>query len=196
MTTDGPIHILVDSTGLGVYGGSASPPTDRRAWRKLHLAVDADTAEGLASELTTHRSRDASQVEELLKHIDEELASFTGDGAYDVSPVYDAVTAHRSGQQTRIAIPPRRNAQSSRFGRSPRDNNIRWIGADGRPRWQKESGYTRRSLIEAAASRYKRIIGRRLRGRTPSSQRTKARIACAVLNVMTRLSMPDSSRAA
>ena len=196
MTTDGPIHVLVDSTGLRVHSGNALPPTDRRAWRKLHLAVNADTAEILASEVTTHRSRDASQVSELLDPINNDLASFTADGAYDVTRVYDAIAAHRSQRETRIVIPPRRNAQLSRFGTSQRDTNIRWIGAVGRRRWEKESEYTRRSLVEAAISRYKRLIGRRLQSRTLPSQLTEARIGCAVLNRMTRLGMPDSCRAA
>ena len=93
-------------------------------------------------------------------------------------------------------IPPRRNAQLSRFGKSQRDENIRWIAAVGRRRWENESGCTRRSLVEAAISRYKRLIGRRLRSRALPTRRTEVRIACAVLNRMTRLGMPDSYRAA
>lgn len=58
-------------------------------------------------------------------------------------------------------------------------------------RWQKVSGYTRRSLIEAALSRYKRIMGQRLRSRTTLSQQTEVRIACSILNRMTELGMPD-----
>ncbi len=60
---------------------------------------------------------------------------------------------------------------------SQRDHNIRLIRTIGRRRWQKESGYTRRSLVETAIYRYKTIIGRRLRARTLSCQRTEVRIA-------------------
>jgi hypothetical protein len=42
--------------------------------------------------------------------------------------------------------------------------------------------------------RYKMIIGRSLRARTLPSQKTEARIACPVLNRMTRLGMPMSQR--
>ena len=62
----------------------------------------------------------------------------------------------------------------------------------GRLGWQKAVGYGRRSLGETAVSRYKTIIGRSLRARTPSSQKTEARVACSVLNRMTRLGMPVS----
>ena len=44
--------------------------------------------------------------------------------------------------------------------------------------------------------RYKTIIGRGLRARTLPSQKTEARVACSVLNRMTRLGMPVSQRIA
>jgi hypothetical protein len=44
----GPLHVLIDSTGLQVYGAGQWLETkhgakSRRTWRKLHLAVDAAT---------------------------------------------------------------------------------------------------------------------------------------------------------
>ena len=66
----------------------------------------------------------------------------------------------------------------------------------GRMGWQKAVGYGRRSLGETAVFRYKTIIGRSLRARTLSSQKTEAQVACSVLNRMTRLGMPVSQRIA
>ena len=40
------------------------------------------------------------------------------------------------------------------------------------------------------------IIGRRLRARTLPGQKTEAKVACSVLNRMTRLGMPVSQRIA
>ena len=82
----GPIHLLVDSTGLRLCGPGEwliekHGTQRRRAWRKLHIGVDAQTGEILASELTTSDVDDGSQVEPLLDQ--SPLASFTGDGAYD-----------------------------------------------------------------------------------------------------------------
>jgi hypothetical protein len=45
-----PIHILIDSTGLRIHVGHVQKPPRNRAWRKLHLAVDADTGEIVASD--------------------------------------------------------------------------------------------------------------------------------------------------
>jgi hypothetical protein len=66
----------------------------------------------------------------------------------------------------------------------------------GRLGWQKAVGYGRRSLGETAMFRYKTIIGRGLRARTLPAQKTEARVACSVLNRMTRLGMPVSQRIA
>jgi hypothetical protein len=43
---DGPPHVLIDSTGLRVYGAgqwleAKHGAKSRRKWRKLHLAMDA-----------------------------------------------------------------------------------------------------------------------------------------------------------
>ena len=48
LATDRPIHLLIDSTGLRVHVGHLRTPPRNRAWRKLHLAVDADTGEIVA----------------------------------------------------------------------------------------------------------------------------------------------------
>jgi len=192
----GPIHILVDSTGLKVHRGNRFPsePRNRRSWRKLHLAVNFASGEIVASALTNHGVNDATQVPNLLDQIPAELASLTADGAYDSYKVYDAAETHSSERSPRVIIPPRRNTRSrkkSGIGGGQRVDTIRKIEEIGRRRWQKESGYTRRSLVEAAISRYKRIMGGRLRSRTTVSQQTEVRIGCSVLNRMTQLGMPD-----
>ena len=60
--THGPLHLLIDSTGLKIHVGHLRKPPRNRAWRKLHLAVDADSGQIVASELTHHRIRDATPV--------------------------------------------------------------------------------------------------------------------------------------
>lgn len=73
---------------LEKHGGTA-----RRSWRKLHLAVDPDTGEILASDLTTTEDGDASLVGPLLDQIARPIGAVLADGAYDGEPVYRAVTA-------------------------------------------------------------------------------------------------------
>lgn len=56
-----PLHLLVDSTGLKLCGAGewlveTHGTERRRAWRKLHLGVDAATGQIVAAALTSKRS--------------------------------------------------------------------------------------------------------------------------------------------
>ncbi len=77
-----------------------------------------------------------------------------------------------------------------------RDRHLQRLAKKGRMGWQKAVGYGKRSLVETAFYRYKVLIGRSLRARTLSAQKVEARIACQVINRMTRLGMPISQKVA
>jgi transposase len=166
-----------------------------RTWRKLHLAVDPDTGEILASELTTTEDGDASQVGLLLDQISGPIASVTADGAYDGDPVYRPV-AERDPAAA-VIIPPRSTAVPSNTAETaptPRDRHLRMIQERGRRGWQKAINCGRRSLGEVAMMRYKTVIGRRLHARTLPMQPAEAAAGCKVINIMTCLGMPVSQR--
>jgi len=196
--------VVIDATGLKVYGAGEwlvekHGERGRRSWRKLHLAVDPSTGEILASELTTTEEGDASQVGPLLDQIPGSIASVMADGAYDGEPVYRAVAERQPDPPVAVIIPPRATAvPSTEAGTIPsqRDEHIQMIRDTGRMGWQKVVGYSRRSLGETVMFRYKAIIGRGLRARTLPAQKSEARVACSVLNQMTRLGMPVSQRVA
>ena len=192
-----PLHLLVDSTGLKIYGeeewldqkhGIRSHPR----WRKLHLGIDAVTHEIVASELTTDDVSDVSQMPALLDQINVEIASMTADGAYDREAVYDAVAERHP--EAAVIIPPRATAVPNKSTTTQRDRHIAEIEAHGRMGWQRRSGYNRRSLAETAMCRYKTVVGRRLRARTLPNQRTEPNIGCNVLNGMTTLGMAATVR--
>ncbi len=108
----GPIHVVVDSTGLKVFGEGEwrtrkHGVSKRRTWRKLHLAVNPDTQEIEAEVLTENSGHDADQVEDLLEQIQTAIDSCAGDGAYDQWKVYETLVA----EQIEPIIPPRRNAK-------------------------------------------------------------------------------------
>ena len=188
-----PLHVLVDSTGVKIYGEAEWLDQKQRArstrrWRKLHLAVDADTHEIVAVELTTDDVGDVSMISDLLDQIEDPVGSMTADGAYDGQMVYDAVTQRHL--EAKVIIPARSTAVLSEPPTSQRDQHLQTIAEHGRISWQRSSGYGRRSLVETAMYRYKTIIGRRLRARTLPNQQTEAKIGCNVLNHMTNLGMP------
>src|SRR5947209_5789616 len=83
-----PVDIVIDSTGLKIYGAGEwqaekHGERGRRTWRKLHLAVNPDSGEILASELTTNQVGDISMVWPLLNHIPRSLDPVTDADAYN-----------------------------------------------------------------------------------------------------------------
>src|SRR3954451_16187917 len=67
----GPMHLLVDSTGLKLYGAGEwlvekHGAKRRRSWRKMHLGADPETGRIVAATLTDRDEDDASQVGPLL----------------------------------------------------------------------------------------------------------------------------------
>ncbi|MGM4986078.1 IS5 family transposase [Rhizobium sp. 11_C7_N12_5] len=195
----GHVHVLIDSTGLEIYGAGKwleekHGAKSRRNWRKLHLALDAGSGDIIAHVMTDQDAGDASQVEALLDQIDAPTGQFTADGAYDGSPTYDAVTWHSAGAM--VVIPPRANAVKGPDADplSQRDRHIAAINTDGRMKWQAATGYGKRSLVETAIGRYKSIIGYRLRARSFGAQQTEVSIGCAVLNRMLACARPKSVR--
>jgi hypothetical protein len=197
---DGPVHLLIDSTGLKVFGAGEwlqekHGAKARRTWKKLHLAVDADTGMIMASTLTRNDVGDPSQVAPRLDQIEATIASVTADGAYDGMPTYDVVAGH--GEDVRVIIPPHVTAVLSakaEHNPSQRDQHILSIAAHGRLGWQKETDYGQRALIETAMGRYKAIIGPCLRARSFPGQKAEAAVGVAVLNRMLDTGRPDSVR--
>ena len=201
-STTAPVHVLIDSTGLKVYGAGEwqaekHGQRGRRTWRKLHLAVNPSSGEILASELTTNEVGDPSMVGALLDQIPGAIASVTADGAYDGEPVYRAIAARQPDSAPAVIIPPRVTAvpnSTADIAPSLRDQHIQTIQEKGRRGWQKAVSYGQRALVETAMFRYKTLIGPQLRARTLTTQKTEARIACSVINRMTQLGMPVSQR--
>ena len=98
--TKEPMHWVVDSTGLKVYGEGEWKVrkhgwTTRRTWRELHLGINADTQEIVAHQLTLAYADDARQLKLLLRQIDTPIASCYADGAYDRWHVHRLWPIHR-----------------------------------------------------------------------------------------------------
>jgi len=195
----GAIHLVLDSTGLKVYGEGEWKVrkhgySKRRTWRKLHLAVDEATGEIEAEVLTEARVDDAEETGALLAQTRAKIEQMSADGAYDKEKVYQA--AMDKGV-TKITVPPRRDAvlwAETPTTPHPRNANLQRVWKVGRNTWKEESGYHRRSLAETAMFRFKTIFGDHLSAREEQRQKTEARIKCAALNRMTRLGMPESYR--
>ncbi len=202
LPSPGPIHLVVDSTGLELFGqgewNAVKHGRTRRNWRKLHLAVDAGTGEIAAHVLTDGSADDAMQVPLLLRDVEGHIASVTADGANDGDPAYQAVAARQRQSPPDLIIPPRASAVLSTDNpdaQSPRDRHIRLMAERGRIGWQRATGYGRRNHAETAMGRYKHLIGPRLRARTLSGQQGEVAIGVSVLNRMIQTGKPVCVRA-
>ena len=194
----GPIDLVMDSTGLKVFGDGEWKfrkygASKRRTWRKVHLAINPQTHE-IEAEVTTENSgHDADQVESMLKQVSRPVKKVYGDGGYDKWKVYDALAK----RDITPIIPPQRNAKIKQHGNSdapplPRDVAIRGIRDLGRRAWKVEVGYHERSLAETAMFRMKTTFGGELKNRLLETQQTEVRLRCKILNRFTALGLPRS----
>jgi hypothetical protein len=195
-----PRHVVIDATGLKVYGVGEwhqwkHHVSRRRTWRKLHLGVDATTKEIVAVELTKSRVHDCQWLPSLLEQIPDPLGQGSGDGAYDTRACYEAVL-QRGATPTFV---PRRTAKPSATPdptgwRAARTHVLQQIKAQGRHVWWVLSGCTRRSIAENTIFRFKTLFGGRLWARGLDRQRAEVLVKCSVLNRMTQLGMPAAVR--
>ena len=188
-----PVHLRIDSSGVSVHVGQLRTPPKARDSRKLHLAVDEQTSDVVACELTSKRARDASRVASLVGQIERPLASAKADAAYDTGDVYKTLENHRAHRSPKVLIPPRKGAQLAldSAGTRQRNRNIRARSRVGKRKWYVASGYSRRSKVETTFHRYKAILGSAMRARGLASQRVEVRLGCKILNTMTALGIPD-----
>ncbi len=192
-------HLVIDSTGLKVYGEGewklrTHGASKRRTWRKLHLCLDAATGEIIVAAGSENSVSDCALFPEMVRLVEGEIEQVSADGSYDRRKVYAALNERAI---KRAAIPPRKGARIWQPGNSSkerliRDENLRLIRKKGRAKWKQEANYHQRSLAETGVFRFKTIFSDKLQSRKQANQFQEIIIKCAALNRMTHLGMPDS----
>jgi hypothetical protein len=202
--SDKPVQLVVDSTGLKIFGEGDwcqekhKTKRKRRSWRKLHLGLDLVSGEIVCADLTTDNVGDPTALPDLLDQVDGPVDRFLADGAYDGSPTSDLL-ATRFGSTIEVIIPPPKTAVlSPNAATDPtvRDGHIAKLSAQGRIAWQKTAGYNQRSRGETLMGRWKGVIGPKLKARAFGNQKTEAKIGVRILNQMTGLARPKFERTA
>ncbi|MEX3592002.1 MAG: IS5 family transposase [Burkholderia sp.] len=197
-----PIHLVVDSTGLKVYGEGEWKVrqhgySKRRTWRKVHLALNTNMGQVHAALMTNQNVADGDALAKLLDQIprEEQIDVIGGDGAYDTKPCHAAIAARSAIS----SIPPREGAAhglADMPGAAWRNGAVDAIACDGRREWKKDSGYHRRSLAENAMYRFKTLTGNCLWARHIAAQATSVAVRGGVINRMADLARPQSVRIA
>lgn len=193
----GPLHLLVDSTGIkaegeGEWNARKHGGPKRRLWRKIHIGVDEETLEIRAIEVTRSSIGDAPMLPDLLSQIppDQELGCVTADGAYVTRKCHDAIAARNA----HAVIPPRKNAKMWKpdtAGAKARNEAVRSSKYLGRALWRNLTGYHRRSRVETKMHCVK-LLGQRLSARDFDRQVAEIQIRAAILNGFTALGIPHT----
>ncbi|ANS87813.1 IS5 family transposase [Vibrio parahaemolyticus] len=187
-------HLAIDATGLKVYGEGEwkvkKHGTDgkRRVWRKLHLAVDTDTHEIIAAELTLSGVTDAEVLPNLLKQTRRTIKEISGDGAYDTRECHRAIRVKKAIS----LIPPREGAAFWEKGH-PRNLAVgcqKLYGSN--KKWKRKYGYHRRSLSETSIYRVKQLLGDSLTLRNYNAQVGETYAMIKALNKLTGIGMPET----
>src|SRR5215216_7906188 len=82
--SDRPRHLVVDSTGVKVYGEGEWKVrqhgiSKRRTWRKIHFCIDEATLEVLGAEASTNDLTDAEALTDILPDIPEQIEQVSAD---------------------------------------------------------------------------------------------------------------------
>jgi len=181
----GPLHLLIDSTGIKVEGewhARKHGGPKRRVWRKIHLGIDEQTLEIRAVEITGNHIGDAPVLPDLLSQIpaDEQIGSVTADGAYDTRKCHDAI----ADRGAHAVIPPRGNAkpwEPTTAGAIARNETLRASKNLGRAIWRNWSGHHRRSRVETKMH-YMKLLGQRLMVRDFDRQVAEVQVRIAIMN--------------
>ena len=204
-----PLHLVIDSSGLKVYGEGEwkvrqHGVSKRRTWRKLHLAVDEQTGQILAHRLTDKDTDDACQLPDLVQQVQQrgvKVSKASADGSYDTFDTYQYLIK----EQMEPIIPPRINAawwvdQNDTLLDHPRNRALEQIDQGGlnanRKQWKQDSGYHRRSKAENAFFRWKTIHGPGMYARKINNQQIEAAIKVAVLNRFIQIAPPIAVKVA
>jgi hypothetical protein len=193
--SQGPLYLLVDSTGIKVEGegewnARRHGGTKRRVWRKILIGIDEKTLGIRAAEFTTSDVGDAPMLPELLDQIthDQGISSVAPDGAFDTRKCHDVIAARGAV----AIIPPRKNAKPWKPDTAGAIAHIEALRASrrfGRTIWRRWSGYHRKSRAETKMHCVK-LLGQRLAARGFDRQVAEFQVRVAVLNGFSALGIP------
>jgi len=154
-----PITIAVDSTGVRVHkaGGWVEREHGRKKrYIKIHFAVNVQTREIVAIEVTTDDTHDSEVFPKLLEEAERhgKVVKVIGDGAFDSSEIYELLES----RGIEVVIKPRKNS------RTDTPSEARRVAVSlhrrlGHGVWAKIKGYGKRWSVETAYSTFKRTLG-------------------------------------
>lgn len=184
-------HVVIDATGLKIFGEGEwkirkHGKEKRRVWRKLHLAVDAQTQAIIAAEVSLESVGDNEVMGTLLNPLRRRIEQVSADGAYDTKACHKLL----KNKGIKAVIPPRSNAGYWSKGHI-RNEAVDALKAGSLSDWKQQHDYGKRSLAETAMYRYKQLISPPLTLRDYNAQVGEALAGVKAMNKMLSLGMPS-----
>ena len=157
--SDGPLVIAVDSTGVRVHraGGWVERSHGRKKrYVKVHFAINVETREVVAMEVTTDDVHDSEVFPRLLEEAESHgrVLKAYGDGAYGTGGVYEL----SESKGVEAVVKPRKNSRIDTPSEARR-RAVRLYRLLGHKRWVRLKQYGRRWSVETAYSTFKRAFG-------------------------------------
>lgn len=193
-----PTDIVIDATGVKIYGDGEwhreiHGVSKRKKWKKMTLGVCPKTHEILFNITADDSLGDISLFKMAFEYLPKSVKTVIMDGAGDTHEMYDLAEE----QSVKLIAPPRKGAVY-RIGvdRTRRDEYIKEIRKNGNDEralkeWKKKHGYHRRSLAETAISRFKGLLGAKLRSRGLMNQHNEMLLKCLMLNKINKNGLPQ-----
>lgn len=130
----------------------------RRGWIKVHIAVNIETKEIVALEVTDERMGDNRIFQLLIGGVEDngvKIERALADGAYDDRKNFNLLQA--KGIESGIKI--KRNSTPRSKGSYYRPDCVEEFLRSGYERWREDKGYGYRWMAETVFSSVKRIMG-------------------------------------
>lgn len=181
--------IVLDTTGLKVYGEGewrAEKYGGKKCWKKLHLALDAETGKLILAKLTSEYVHDTTYLEEALQKTNPRKGKVLFDGIADSLRCYRLAAKYNKT----LLTPPKKGAVYRREpeleGRNDAIRLIRGLGNDRTAKsiWGKFTGYNRRVIAESMMARWKKLYGGDLKSRCSGRQNVEIQLKAAMINAM------------
>ena len=156
-SSDEPVYIALDSTGIKVHNSGdwiRRRFKVRKGYLKVHIAVNVETRQIVALEVTREYVHDGTRLENLVEESSRkvEVKGVIGDGAYDSRRNFNFLD--EKGMEPIIRV--RRNAVRRLRGCPSRRETLT-TQRDDHERWRRKYGL--RWIAESAFSWIKRVFG-------------------------------------
>jgi len=163
--------IAIDSTGIkrynrGEWNKKKHKKKSRKGWIKIHAAVDVESKQLVALEITEENIHDSKmampivqKVETKAKNRGKKLDKVLADKGYDTRNIFDKLKE----KGIFAGIIPRKGSKVK--GNSARDDAVRKIRRVGIKKYKEEIGYGKRNAVESFFSVFKRRFGEHVESR-------------------------------